>query len=136
MQRTAGIILVAASCFSCGASAQARDWAFVQSAGGLAFDAPYKENGAWVLPVRCDVSGLKAITTKPATLNSALGCSTVGRIEGHDIMLTVVTHLASAAYPALCPPVNLGTPPKGHYVVFYSGSSSERVKLGEVDIAL
>ena len=115
------------------ALAQARDWAFVQSVGGLAIDAPVQKNGSWLLPIRCNVSGLETVTVRPSTLNSGLGCSVSARVEGQSILLTVATRLDSSA---ACPPVNLGPLAKGRYTVFYSGAPNERVRLQEIEIAL
>jgi len=118
------------------ASAQSRDWAFVQSVGGLVVGEPSHQNGAWYLPIRCNVSGIQATTTKPTSLHSALACSTVARLEDQAIVLTVVTRAPTSDASAACPPARLGVVPKGRYKVFYSGSSAERILIGEVNIAL
>lgn len=126
------VMLVAASCSSRVTFAQARDWAFVQSVGGLAVEQPFRQDGRWFLPVRCDVSGIQAVTAKPSVLNSGIGCSTVARVEGRAILLRVETRLVS---PAKCPPVDLGASLNGRYTVFYASSPKERVKISEVNIA-
>ena len=72
----AGILLAAAaSCTGIAGlvTAQHRDWRFVQSVGGIGVDSPRIEGGkGGVLPVACDVSGLREFTVKPTTLNSGL----------------------------------------------------------------
>jgi hypothetical protein len=126
--------LIAATFVTCnGAFAQVQDWAFVQSVGGLAVDAPVKKGGSWLLPIRADVSGVRASTTKPTKLNSALGCSIKTRIEDQSIFVTVVT---APGLSAACPAGDLGPLPKGRYTVFYSGSANERVRLRDIEIAL
>ena len=136
MRRAAIALLVATGLLASPAHAQSRDWAFVQSVGGLALGVPVQKDGAWHLPIRCNVSGIEAITIKPTTLNSALACSTVARVEAQTIVLTVVTGLASSGSSAKCPAARLGTSRTGRYAVFYSGSPAERVPLGEVNLAL
>ena len=115
---------------------QARDWAFVQSVGGLSIGEPFHKDGSWHLPVRCDVSGLRTITTKPTSLNSALTCSTVARVEKDAIYIAVITRLPGSQNSAACPPARLGSIANGRYKVFYSTSSSERISVGDINIAL
>ena len=126
-------LVVALGMTSSPVSAQSRDWFFVQSVGGLAIGEPMKKDGTWYLPIRCNVAGIEAITTKPTALHSALACSTIVRFEDQAIVLSVSTGVGSSAK---CPPAKLGAIAKGRYKVFYSGSSAERIPIGEVNIAL
>jgi hypothetical protein len=128
-------LAVAACLFSAAAMAQSRDWSFVQSVGGLALGVPVERNGAWHLPIRCDVSGIEAVTTRPTAINSALACDTTARVEGETIVLTVIARDDESNAFAACPPARLGRLPKGRYAVVYSGKSAERVEIGEVYIA-
>jgi hypothetical protein len=116
------------------ALAQARDWAFIQSVGGLALGTPRQRSGGWQLPIRCDVSGVEAVTQQPTAMNSSLICITEARVEGQTILLTVLTRPDTDGAFSACRPARLGQPPKGRYEVFYAGSASERVPLGEVYI--
>lgn len=127
-------LLLAALLSSTSALAQSRDWAFIQSIGGLAFSPPVYRAGAWHLPIRCNVSGAEAITTKPTAYHGTLACTMGVRVEGRAIVLTVMTHGESGDAFADCPPVRLGNLEKGRYAVFYSGSASERVEIGEAFI--
>lgn len=127
-------LLVAALLFSTSALAQSRDWAFIQSVGGLAYGAPVYRNGAWYLPIRCDVSGFEAVTTKPTAVHPTLACTTAVRVDGRAIVLTVMTRGESGDAFSACAPVRLGNLEKGRYAVIYSGSASERVEIGEAYI--
>lgn len=127
-------LALAALLLSSSALAQSRDWAFIQSVGGLAYSAPVYRNGAWYLPIRCDVSGFEAVTTKPTAVHPTLACTTTAQVDGRAIVLTVMTHGESSDAFSECPPVRLGNLEKGRYAVFYSGSASERVEIGEAYI--
>ncbi len=128
-------LAVAAGLFSTAALAQARDWSFVQSVGGLALGVPVERNGTWYLPIRCDVSGVEAVTTRPTAIHSALACDPAAVVEGQTIVLTIVARPEESSAFADCPPVRLGRPPRGRYAVVYSGKTGERVAIGEVHIA-
>lgn len=127
-------LALAALLFSTAALGQSRDWGFIQSIGGLAYSSPVYRNSAWYLPIRCNVSGAEAITTKPTAFHGTLACTTAVQVEGRAIVLTVMTHGESGDAFADCPPVRLGNLEKGRYAVFYSGSASERVEIGEAYI--
>ena len=68
------LALAAALLFSSAALGQARDWAFLQSVGGLALGVPVERNGVWRLPIRANVSGLEAVTTRPTAVHPTLAC--------------------------------------------------------------
>lgn len=89
MKRIAFLLL--ATSMSMPAFADSESWSFVQSVGGIAVETPTLLTWGWVLPVRADVSGLQAVTTKPTTLNSALVCEETGvQFEGRrGISITV-----------------------------------------------
>ena len=127
-------LFLAALLFGTSAFAQSRDWAFIQSVGGLDFSPPVYRNGAWYLPIRCNVSGAEAITTKPTAYHGTFACTVGVRVDGRAIVLTVMTHGESGDAFADCPPVRLGNLEKGRYAVFYSGPASERVEIGEAFI--
>lgn len=55
---------------SCAAAAEPRDWAFIQSVGGIALGTPYRGAPGVMLPVRVNVSGTERITTEPRALHS------------------------------------------------------------------
>jgi hypothetical protein len=129
------LAVVAALLFGGSALAQARDWAFLQSVGGLALGVPVERNGAWQLPIRANVSGLEPVTTAPTAVHPTLSCTTRVKVEGEAIVLTVLTHAEAHGGGAACPAARLGALTKGRYEVFYSGSADERVKVGEIFIA-
>jgi hypothetical protein len=48
-------------------------WEFMQSVGGIAIGQPEKiDDSAWVLPIRCDVSGLTTVTREPKVMHSGV----------------------------------------------------------------
>ena len=136
------VMLVAAvvtfvAVYSCCMIAEPQSWSFVQTVGGIAVDSPIREDHAWVLPVRGDVSGLKTITIKPTKVNSGIACQSVrAEVEGSSIYLTVLTTMAGVGHNAECPPALLGQVTSGTYRVFYRGPNEKPVQLGEVVIGL
>ncbi len=110
------------------------DWQFVQAVGGMAIGTPEKRaEGGWLLPVRCDISGLQEITVKPTTINSALLVKgfKVWRIENR-INLTLrtspfgKTSQTTAAF--------LGELPPGDYSVSYADPQGATHPLGSFNI--
>ncbi len=118
----------------CAAVSEPRNWSFVQSVGGIEVESPIQVQGAWVLPVRGDVSGLQAITVKPAGLNSGIACYTQATVEGASIFITVSTSVAGGDRVARCPPANLGSLPPGLYTVLYRGPNEAPVELRVVSV--
>jgi hypothetical protein len=109
-----------------------KDWAFVQSVGGIALGAASVSEGQWTLAVRANVAG-EEITVKPTLANSGLICeSTTASIQGNFIYLTINTGLVRDGYSATCPAANLGKVKEGNYQVFYKSPIGEPQKLGEI----
>jgi hypothetical protein len=114
-----------------------RDWQFVQSIGGLALGAPWRDGrGHVLLPVRCDVSGTQTITVRPTAMNSALVCEPpYARVHSRTVFLTIcTTTAASRKADARCPAADLGAPPAGLYSVVYLGPDGSHHPLGSVQI--
>jgi hypothetical protein len=113
-----------------------RDWGFIQSVGGIAIGEPKFENSHWVLPVHCDVTGLKAITTEPTALNSGLvWTDTKTRIAGNVIYLSIETALAGIGGKSSdCGPAKLGKPKPGTYKVMYRSPDKSTDSLGVIEI--
>jgi hypothetical protein len=131
-QQTITFLFAAVLVTSC--VAERRDWAFVQSVGGLALGEPYRTASGVMLPVSVDVSGLRAITTEPTNMNSALTVRKVAaRREGHTILLTLITTLVGDDYPSpKARDVALGMLEPGRYSVVYANPDDGRVPVGEV----
>lgn len=119
------------------AGAQQRDWAFVQSIGGMAVGRPYRTAAGVMLPVRVDVSGLEAITTEPTTMNSGLALKEVTvRRQGDILRLGVVTGLASHAnQPTAANDLLLGDLAPGLYDVVYDQPDGTQVSIGRIVVA-
>jgi len=113
-----------------------RSWAFMESVGGIAIGSPSQSAGTGLfLPVTCDVSGLRMITRKPTSLNSALVVTNVDKeIEGKKILISVKTGLPSGTKSSTCPGVDLGDLPAGDYQVFYLGADREEHSLGKLTV--
>jgi hypothetical protein len=125
-------VLLAACLLGTPAAAQTRDWAFIQSVGGLKLGVPVDRSGMWWLPVRCNVSGAEAVTAEPTAFHPTLACATAATVEGRSIVLTIMARPDPSGGMADCPPARLGILERGRYTVFYSGSASERVEIGDV----
>jgi len=60
--------------------------------GGISFGTPYRTAAGVMLPVSFDVSGLKAITTKPRVMNSGLALKEIiVRRRGHTLGIALMT---------------------------------------------
>ena len=127
------LLIAMLSVASCSVVADQRDWDFVQSVGGIAFDSPVQGSGGWILPVQADVSGIRPITVKPTLLNSALACKSVeASVDGRVIYLTLVTGVVSQRRTPICPAAELGWLDPGSYSVIYRGPDRNAVSIGEV----
>ena len=118
-------------------SSQSRDWAFIQTIGGIAIGAPYRGAGGGVyLPIDCEVSGTRTITVKPTKVYSALTCQEpVVRVQGPSVYITVRTGFPSDRYPnARCPDANLGELAPGSYAVLYASPDGGEHPLGSIVI--
>lgn len=111
-----------------------RSWAFVQAVGGISIGEPIRNDSAWLLPVRGDVSGTQGISTKPSQVNSGLTCYAVeANIEGSAIFVVMSTTVAGSR-SAKCPPAVLGHPADGVYSVFYRAPNEAPIFLRDVRI--
>ncbi len=108
-----------------------RDWNFIQSVGGMKVSA--KGN---VLHVECYVSGLKKVTVKPTTINSAL---MVHRIKhkrvGKTIQLRLVTSVIEKGVKTNAKQVDLSAYPVGEYSVQYLDSDGTTHPLGKIKLS-
>jgi hypothetical protein len=120
------------------AASSSRDWQFVQSVGGMAIGKPARDGrGNVILPIHCNVSGTRRITTKPNGINSALVCErpSVG-VRGSMIFITVRTTVASDQNSdADCPAANLGRLAPGRYSVVYRDPDGGSHPLGLIEVA-
>jgi hypothetical protein len=137
------LLLAAVPVLACTAlTAEDRDWTFMQSVGGIAVKRPYRANGKLYLPVECDVSGAKAITSKPSMINSGLVVhEVVAHRDGGSVFLSVRTALPSVGHTTACTPASLENLPGGRYSVFYGrprasggNASAATVKIGEFEL--
>jgi hypothetical protein len=70
------------------------DWDFVQKVGGVKVDAVKLEDGRPAARVQFDPSGTRAITRKPALVNSALIFDRASvRVSGDEVRVKVYTAL-------------------------------------------
>lgn len=120
-----------------GCVAEHRDWAFVQSIGGMALGTPYRTASGVILPVSVDVSGLKTITRKPRLMNSGLALKDiVVRRQGHTLGIALVTTVASDANQRRSSTdLSLGDLEAGRYAVVYAEPNGGRVDIGEIIVA-
>jgi hypothetical protein len=112
-----------------------RDWAFVDSVGGMAVQHAALKTGRWVLNINADVSGLTEISTKPTLVNSALICeSTSAEVKGDTIYLTINTGIVREGYSSKCPAADLGIIKEQTYHVVYKSPSKADHALGDITI--
>ena len=116
-------------------TSEARNWAFVQSVGGILIDPPIRnDSGGWDLPVNADVSGTRTITAKPTAVNSGLACHTSVAVEGRSIYVTVSTEVIAVLKRPECRSVHLEGIQPGKYMVYYRGPNEQPVKLTFVEL--
>lgn len=122
----------------CALLGEERDWGFIQSVGGISIGKPVHEKKNWLLPVRCNVAGLREVTAKPTLLNSGLvWADTEARIKGGVIYLTIETALVGmGGETSDCGPARLGNIQPGKYKVRYLSPNKSSNEIGEVQIGL
>lgn len=115
---------------------QPRSWAFMQNRGGIALEPAFNEAGHWFLPVRCNVSGIEAVTTAPRTLHSNLAWrQTSASVKDGRIYLVIVTAQQGPGAPsAVCGPAKLEALHAGDYEVFYRDPDGSLHSMGNVSI--
>lgn len=138
---TAALVLaVVSSCSHVMSSAarSTRDWQFVQSVGGIAVGNPQRDaNGEVHLPVDCDVSGLRAVSTSPSAINSGIACEAPAVVvRGRSVYIAVVTSLPSEkSGSAGCPDAHLGALAPGKYAVFHGSAEDTAHPLGFIEVS-
>jgi hypothetical protein len=111
-----------------------RDWAFVQSVGGMALGTPYQTPEGVMIPVRVDVSGLQTITTPPTTMSSGLALKEIRvRRAGSNLLLALRTRVAGEGTSSSPKgDVLLGKLEAGRYRVQYAEPKGGAVDLAEL----
>ena len=120
-------------------TAKHADWSFIQDVGGLDVSEPeYKSGYGWYLPVRCDVSGLQSITTKPKLVNSGLAAKEVkAMVKDNRIQIWVVYCLVSNDSPnCITKGVFIKGIKEGLYKVEYLNNDGTVVPIRVVEIKL
>jgi hypothetical protein len=111
-------------------TSQERDWAFIQSVGGMKVSA--KDS---TLTVECDVSGLKTVTVKPTLINSGIGVRKLKhKRDGNTILLTLSTCVIGKGITTSPKPVDLSACPEGEYSVEYLDPNRARHPIGKIAI--
>jgi hypothetical protein len=128
--------LLALGCGMAVVTSEQRDWAFIQSVGGLAVGESQKQaDGTHRLPINCDVSGLKQVTIKPTLINSALAVrETCHAVRGQTIQLWIKTCVIDSRHSPAAPDVVLKNIPPGRYQVQYRNRDGSVMNLREIEI--
>ena len=109
---------------------ESRDWDFIKSVGGMKVSAKDK-----TLVVDCDVSGIRKVTVKPSTINSAMAVRKIWHKRvGNTIQLKVVTSVIEKGINSACKPLDLSAYPDGTYKVEYLNSDGTTQALGKVTL--
>lgn len=112
-----------------------RDWAFVQSVGGITLGTPMRGDKGWHLPVQADASGATTITTEPSAKTTLVCKATRARVEGRTIQLAIITGEPGKGHATpRCPSANLGNIAAGKYQAVYQDDKNPPVPLEEVEI--
>jgi hypothetical protein len=112
-------------------------WEFIQSVGGLRVLDPQRQpDGTLLLPVECDVSGLRAVTVKPTAINSGIVvASTEAQVSANRIHLRVIVCAAGAeGASSRAPPARLEALAPGDYVVEYLSPDGALEELATIRI--
>lgn len=119
------------------ATSHVAGWEFLQSVGGIRLgEAVKRENGVWMLPVFCDVSGLTTVTQKPTTMNSGLVVTgMLYQVSGSEIRISVVLNTPlSTSRSSRCTEVTLGGINTGEYRVLYEEQNRSTHALGTITL--
>ena len=132
------VLLIFSQSALCALLGEERDWEFIQSVGGISIGEPVVEKNNWLLPVKCNVAGLREITVKPTTLNSGLvWADTEVGIKGGVIYLSIETALVGMGGESSdCGPAKLGEIEPGKYSVMYLSPDKSTNPIGDVEIGL
>lgn len=117
------------------ATSHVASWEFIQSVGGIRLGGPEKkEDGGWVLPVICDVSGLTTVTHKPTTMNSGLVVTRMlYHISGSEIRVSVVLNTPlSTSRTSRCTDITLSGINAGQHLVLYEEPNGSIHPLGAI----
>jgi hypothetical protein len=119
------------------ATSQIATWEFIQSVGGIRIGQPQKrDESTWVLPIACDVSGLKTVTREPTTMHSGLVVTKIlHKISGRDISISVVVNAPlGTKRSSACPSITLGEVSAADYRVLYLEPNEATHALGTVTL--
>jgi hypothetical protein len=97
-------------------------WQFMESVGGMKVGAPQpQEGGGWLLPLECDLTGLRRISTDPTILNSTQVIEQARwRIVDNQLQVTLLLKPSSYATDAArCTPLRLQGVKPGEYEAVY-----------------
>ncbi|MGI9286942.1 MAG: hypothetical protein ACR2P1_16270 [Pseudomonadales bacterium] len=111
-------------------------WEFMQNRGGIALEPAFREAGHWFLPVRCNVSGIKAITTTPRILHAKRAWRRTSAVieDGRIYVVIVATKQGLKAPSAVCGPAKLEAVQPGDYEVIYRDPDGSLHSMGKVSI--
>lgn len=106
----------------------------LETLGGIAIGKPYTNDRHHVLvPVVCDVSGTRHITTQPTRLESSLACVAPDvLVKGQVIWITVKTRRTAKHLSSQCPDIDLGQLPRDTYLVYYRDPDGSEQPIGIV----
>ena len=136
LNRLARVVVIAALGLAPLAQAQTpASWEFLQSVGGIRIGAAQKDGNGWILPVECDLTGLRSITTDPTVLNSELVVDRLQwQADGQQLRVSVLLKETSyATSEATCPLLRLQGLQPGRYTVFYQ-DRDRQYPLGETTL--
>jgi hypothetical protein len=113
-----------------------KDWEFIQSVGGMSIGKPYRTEKGIMLPVNCDISGLRTITIKPQMMNSGMSVKEIQteRID-NIISLSLITSVAGQGRKSTCDDLLIGNIPSGKYSIVYKEPNGSFVQITEIEIA-
>lgn len=109
------------------AQEEVASWQFLQAVGGMKVGQPKKEADGWLLPVECDLTGLRRISVDPTVLNSSQVIKELRwNVQGDQLRLSILLKPTSyATSEARCGTLNLGAiPPKPYQVVYTDGEKT------------
>ncbi|WP_395741140.1 hypothetical protein [Prosthecobacter sp.] len=119
---------------SCSTHTRRLDHRTIESLGGIALGkARLDTRGHVILPIDCDVSGTRQITTPPTRLDSSLACLPPEVIRKEEtIWLTLKTRRTAKGLTSKCPDLDLGKLPPETYLVYYRDPDGSEHPIGVV----
>jgi hypothetical protein len=126
------VLSLLTSCSSLFTDTKKLDHRTIESLGGIAMGkARIDTRGHVIIPIDCDVSGTRQITTPPTRLESGLACLPPEvTIKEQTVWITLKTRRTAKHLSSKCPDLDLGKLPPETYLIYYRDPDGSEHPIG------